>query len=225
MRPHPPRAFTLIELLVVMGVIALILGATIPAVLSLSKSDNLNAAARMVGNLMTVARTTAIETNAHVQLRIVTTDWKPTTGTDDPTAHYRKLSLWKLDADQGKFLQLSNWETLPTGIAVVSSDPASSPSASAAYRFPAADPPGTFFFNPALANTLSNQPCGAYVADLAALEFSPDGSVYYNAATVATPPSQVYLLLVDAAHLNNGAPNWAQIRATTLTGRISVVRP
>ena len=211
--------FTLIEVLAVLGIVLLLTGFTVPAVVSLGKSNNLNTAARLVSDLLTVARSQAINGNAHVQVRVVTDRWV-TAGSDDATAHYRKISLWQRGSTQTAFNQFTAWETLPAGITL---DSSTDPSTKPGYQFPAADPPGTYLLSAALANTL-NATTGPATADLACLEFAPDGTVCYN-ANVITLPSQVYLLLVDSNLLSGGAPNWAQIRAASLTGRISVVRP
>ena len=117
--------------------------------------------------------------------------------------------------------QFTSWETLPAGITL---DPSADPSTKAAYHFPSADPPGTYLLSATLSNTLTDVATGPATADLAYLEFAPDGSVCYN-ASVTTLPGQVYLLLVDANQVNAGAPNWAQVRTASLTGRVSVVRP
>ena len=212
--------FTLIEMLAVIGIVLLITGFTVPAVVSLGKSNNLNTAARLVGNLLTVARSQAINGNSHIQVRVVTDQWL-TAGSDDTTAHYRKISLWQRGSTETAFSQITAWQMLPAGITLDSSP---DPSTKAAYKFSATDPPGTYLLSTSLANTISGVVTGPTTIDLAYLEFAPDGSVYYN-ANVITLPSQVYLLLVDTSKLSSGAPNWAQIRAASLTGRISVVRP
>ena len=220
--PFGPAAggFTLIELLAVMGILVLLMGLALPAVVSLGKSDNLNTSARIVGNLLTVARSQAINANAHVQVRVVTDKWQ-TAGSDDADAHYRKLSLWQCGSTQTGFSQFTSWETLPAGITL---DPSADPGTKTAYQFPSADPPGTYLLAGTLSNTLSDVAAGPATTDLAYLEFAPDGSVCYD-ASVTTLPGQVYLLLVDASQVGAGAPNWAQVRAASLTGRISVVRP
>ena len=216
----PAGGFTLIELLAVMGILVLLMGLALPAVVSLGKSNNLNTSARMVGDLLTVARSQAINGNAHVQVRVVTDKWQAAAG-DDADAHYRKISLWQCGSTQTEFNQFTPWETLPAGITL---DPSADPSTKPAYQFSSADPPGTYLLSAALSNTLTGVAAGPATVDLAYLEFAPDGSVSYNAGAT-TLPGQVYLLLVDASQINAGAPNWAQIRAASLTGRVSVVRP
>ena len=207
-------------MLAVVGIIVILLGLVVPAVVSLGKSNNLDTSARLVSNLMTEARSEAINGNAHVQLRIATDKWLTPSG-DDSTAHYSKFSLWKRASTATDFSQYTAWETLPAGVVM---DSSVDPTTKTAYGFSPTDTPGTYLLAPTLSNSLIDVKVGQITADLAYLEFAPDGTVYYN-PNAATLPSQIYLLLVDANKLKNGAPNWAQIRAASLTGRINVVRP
>ena len=70
---RPGDAFTLLELLIVMGIIVIVLGFTIPVVTGLSKSNNLNSGARLVANLLTIARSEAINRRALIRFEVATT--------------------------------------------------------------------------------------------------------------------------------------------------------
>lgn len=223
LKPLPSPAFTLLELLTVMGVIALLLSLTMPAINSIGAAGRLGSAARLVSNMMTIARSEAINSRAPVQLRIVTDKW--TAGAENYDAHYRKMSLWKYDRDANSYRQFSRWETLPPGVLV---QPGPDPSST--YSFPSSDSPGLYFLSSAPDSSLQDIAVNGATVNAASFEFSPNGSLQ----TGGTPVSRSYLLLVEGhipegqstpVSTHAGQKNWAQIRVSPLTGRITVVRP
>ena len=109
--PHSAllSGFTLLELLVVIGLMSLLLVAVVPAVTSLSKSNNINTAGRMVANSLTIARSEAINQRTLIRFEVVT-DWP-----NNPAAAYRKFTLVQHDLTSGTDKQLTKWETLPDG--------------------------------------------------------------------------------------------------------------
>src|SRR4051812_44762658 len=109
--------FTLIELLVVVAIIAIILGFTVPAVIGLSKSNNLNTAGRIVSNVLTVARSEAINRRTLIRFEIAT-DWPA-----DPAFAYRKFTVVQHDVQTASDTQLTGWETLPAGTIFQPQDP------------------------------------------------------------------------------------------------------
>jgi Tfp pilus assembly protein FimT len=228
-------SFTLLELLVVVAIIALLLVVTIPAVTTLSKSNNLNTSGRLVSNILTTARSEAINQRRLVQVRFVT-KWINSAGSEDTTASFHKFSVWRLpqpdDSLQSNdpndpYVQISKWETLPNGISLESSsDPTN------AYSLPANSTnskyAGTYFLNPALSNRKTNVKVPNGKADVAFIEFAPTGSANFT----GTVPSRIYLLLTEAiwdgtstnyTHANH--PNWFATTVDTLAGRINVLRP
>src|SRR5689334_11337349 len=58
--PKTRACVTLLELLFVVDLSAVVLTVTVPAVVGISKNNNLNSAGRVVSNLMTIARSEAI---------------------------------------------------------------------------------------------------------------------------------------------------------------------
>ena len=223
---NAPRAFTLLELLVVMGILALLLVALIPAVTSLSKSNNLNTGGRLMANLLTGARSEAINQRRLVQIRVVT-KWINSSGTEDTSASYRKFSIWRLpqpdDTQQSSdpndpYVQISKWETLPSGITFETD--------TSTYSF--SSNPGTFFLDATLSNRKTSVKVPNGTADVAWIEFGPTGAINLSGSI----PNRIYLLITEGfwngtttviTHANH--PNWFATTVDTLIGRVNVLRP
>jgi type II secretory pathway pseudopilin PulG len=205
-------AFTLIELLVVIAIIILVLGFTIPAVTSLSKSNNLSAAGRMVSNLLTVARSEAINRRALIRFEVAT-DWP-----NDLSSAYRKVTLVQHDLTNGTDIQLTKWETLPGGVIFKLQDPlgATPPAGS-----------GKYFF--ALNQTQSPKlKVGGVDVSTNYVEFTPTGAI--NAAIQDSPVRlrlvQGFLTsLIATDATTTGTANWFETSVDALVGRISITRP
>jgi type II secretory pathway pseudopilin PulG len=201
------RSFTLIELLVVMGIIILLVAALVPAVTSLSKSNNINTAGRMVSNVLTVARSEAINRRALVRFEVATS-WP-----SDPEAAYRKFTLVQHDLNSGADTQLTKWETLPAGVIFNPQDP--TPGA------------GSYFFilnqvqTPALKS-------GTRTIPTVYIEFLPTGAL--NVAPASSPVRlrmvQGFLASATATSVTStGTSNWFETSVDSLVGRIKIVRP
>ena len=240
-----PFGFTLIELLTVVSIMAVLSVLALPAINSLGNSTRLSAAGRLVSNLVSVARSEAINQRTLVQLRVLTTNQ---TGGDDLTVHYRKLSLWKLAQTgtyAGTYVQFSSWETLPEGVMIEQNSApnttgSNSTASNPAYLVP--PNPGTYFLNSALLNTNGNGntypaiPYEAGTYNYAWIEFSPTGGTTFP----LTGGTTVYLLLTEAFLPSSAGPptytarsktkantiaNWYQVSVTSLTGMSEVMRP
>jgi len=221
MKPKSTQSsgFALIELLTVIAIIVLLVALATPAINSIGSADRLSSAARLLSNMMTIARSEAINGRSPVQLRVVTDKWQ-SSGSENYDAHYRKMSLWKYDRNQNAYVQHSKWEVLPPGV-VIEPDPSST------YSF--AKNPGTCFVT-SDDFKLPNEAMNNAVVNAAFVEFSPDGSLQTGASQI----SRGYLLLVEG-HIPDGHStpvtsgagknNWAQVGVSPLTGRINVVRP
>lgn len=205
-------AFTLLELLVVVGIIILMLAALVPAITSLSKSNSINTGGRMVANLLTVARSEAINRRALIRFEIAT-DWP-----NDLSSAYRKITLVQHDLTSGVDKQLTNWETLPTGVIFKLQDPLGStpPAGSGKYLF-------------ALNQTQSPKlKVGGVDVSTSYVEFTPTGAL--NTAIQNNP---VRLRLVEGflpsltatdVTTTRGS-NWFETSIDALVGRTKITRP
>lgn len=199
------RGFTLIELLTVVGIMALMLGLTVPAVTNLSKANQLSNASRLVSNLLSIARTEAVTKRTQTRF-VVVKDWQ-----DQPEASYRRISIWKYDTESGGWVQASKWEEIPQGVIF---DPNS-----VSYT---GESDANHLLADAGVNSFSVEVNGKNV-DLQYAEFSPTGA--------ASMPNMTGLDIWMALTMQNltasaDAPaNYAKISANTLTGRLKIDRP
>ena len=214
------------------GIIALLLAIMVPAVTNVAKSNNLNTGGRLVANLLTAARSEAINQRHLIQFRIATR-WLNSSGGEDASLSYRKFSVWRrpqpTDTLQSTdpndpYMQASAWETLPPGI-IFERD------TSGYDNLPASGTPtdpGTFFLEPTLGNTRTGVRVPNGTADVAWIEFAPTGASIVSGTT----PAKTYLLLTEGVwngtsltSTHPGHPNWLVATVDTLVGRIKVVRP
>jgi prepilin-type N-terminal cleavage/methylation domain-containing protein len=208
--PEPrerPRAFTLLEMLVVIGIIVVILAFSVPAITGLSKSGNLNTGGRIISNLLTAARSEAINRRALIRFEVATS-WP-----NDFSSAYRKITLVQHDVSTGSDTQLTRWETLPTGTIFQPQDP--SPGS------------GSYFFALNQTQTPALKIGGQDVTTLY-IEFLPTGALNVTPAN-----SPVRLRLVPGFLPSVGAPsvtmtsaaNWFDMSVDGLVGRIKISRP
>jgi prepilin-type N-terminal cleavage/methylation domain-containing protein len=209
-RPHVlrPLAFTLIELLVVIAIIVLIAGFTIPALKSLSTSNNINTAGRMVSNLLTIARSEAINRRALVRFEVATS-WPA-----DPDGAYRKLTLVQHDVTSGSDTQITKWETLPAGVIFQPTDPAAGGGA------------GSYFFvlNQTQSPSLKS---GAQTIPTTYIEFMPTGALNVTPANSPVRLRMVQGFLPSSATktVSSTGGNWFETSVDALVGRIAITRP
>ena len=111
------RAFTLIEMLVVIGIISILLVALIPAVNSLSKSSGRKAAVSNLLGAFEQARAQAIKDGqaTYVVFPIFTSGTQATLD----RYNYKSYAIFEDDpATPATPKQLTNWKTLPAGVAL-----------------------------------------------------------------------------------------------------------
>lgn len=206
-KQRKPSAFTLLELLIVMAVIILLLAFTIPAVTGLSKSNSLNSGGRIVANLLTIARSEAINRRALIRFEIAT-DWP-----GDFSSAYRKITLVQHDLTTGTDTQLTKWETLPTGVIFQPQDP--SPGS------------GAYFF---ALNQTQTPPLKTGTQDVPTsyIEFLPTGALNVTPANSPVRLRVVPGFLPSATATSvtlTGSNNWFETSVDSLVGRIKISRP
>ncbi len=107
--PEPTDVgFTLLELMVVVAILLLIAGFAVPALTTLSGGSGLSSGGRIVANLLTVARSEAINRHASVRFEVAIT-WP-----SDSTQAYRKIALVQHDFVLNTDTQITGWQTLAT---------------------------------------------------------------------------------------------------------------
>jgi prepilin-type N-terminal cleavage/methylation domain-containing protein len=200
--------FTLIELLVVMALIGVILAFTIPAIVGTSRAGNVSSAGRQLSNVLTVARSEAINRRALIRFTVAT-DWP------DKNYAYRKFTILQHDVETGTDTQLMGWETLPTGTIFQSQDPDANAN-------PA--PGGKYFFD--LNQTQNVKFAGKDIAT-AYIEFTATGGLNMNLADspVRLRIDQGVYDTKNSAIILTGPNNWYEASIDGLIGRIRLLRP
>jgi len=203
-------AFTLIELLVVMGIISILLVAVIPVVNSLSKSSGRKAA---ISNLLgTIEQAHAQAIKDGQATYVVFPTFTGGTQTTLDRYHYKSYAIFEDDpAAPTAPKQLTNWKTLPAGIALRSSGAGKLSGLTASS---ALTPPFTLTFSPESAATAVFQ----------CIKFNSSGEV-------ESPPSNVILTVfegyvsganevITSAKDGSGNPSAVEsINIARLTGR------
>jgi prepilin-type N-terminal cleavage/methylation domain-containing protein len=216
--PSRHQAFTLIELMVVIGVIAVLLVALIPAVSSFSKSGGRKAAIGSLLGTIEQARVQAIKDGqaTYVVFPVFST---ASVSTLD-RYHYRSFAIFEDDPANATATsntkQLTNWKTLPTGVALRATGTASVTSLPEA-------------------STLAPAPTLAFTPDTAAS--ATFYCIKFNASGEVEAPNNNVVLSVFEGHVNGqteqitsardaqGAPAAVDsIRIAQLTGRAQQIQ-
>lgn len=227
--------FTLVELLTVVAVIAVLLALIVPATLGFSRSNGLGSAGRLFANLLTVARSEAINRRTVVRVEIAT-DWPR-----DPGLRYRKATLTAatFHAARGRHVygQIAGWETLPDGVCfetdnVLATDPAYGPGGLTDGSLYLTDP--RYAANHGTTRTTTGSFFAGQPIPTVYVAFQPDGALFASAAGAPMPAVRVRLtegsLLAGSSDpirvaYTHGNQNWFGVRVNALTGRVECERP
>jgi len=178
--------FTLLELLIVMGIIAIALGALVPAVTSLSKAGGRRAARDSLLGAIEQARAEAIKSGqaTYIVFPMFTTGTQSTLD----RYNYRSYAIFEDNAaSPGNVKQLTNWKSFSTGVALRAAGIAGLLDPSNLADPATWVPPVTFGFTPDTSAT----------ALFRCLKFNPNGEVQ--------APAHNVLLAVFEGYVNNGS--------------------
>jgi hypothetical protein len=192
------------ELLVVTGIIAILMTLVIPALVALSASNGLSTGGRVVSNLLTIARSEAINRRTSIRFEVATT-WPA-----DPTQAYRKLTLVQYDNVALTYTQLTGWQTLPTGVAL--KDPSTNP------------PSGKYFLGVAQTQAPSLTLAGQTITTKY-LEFAPNGAPNMDPASTPVRIRVVQGFTSGTSVTQAGSSNWYEVDVDGLVGKAQVARP
>ncbi len=208
-----------------MALVVVLLALAVPAATTITKSSNLNNAGRLITNLLTVARSEAINQRTIVRVEIAT-DWPP-----DAAYRFRKATITKAVLDTAsnsyRFQQITGWETLPDGITFEINDPAGSSPSDGSKYFRASDD--------SLQNTNTSLTIGTDTVPTRFVAFTPTGGLSIPSALVI--PIRARLVegfptgpeAISYTHRGNqggaGPLNWFDLRIHPLVGRIEIGRP
>jgi prepilin-type N-terminal cleavage/methylation domain-containing protein len=203
--PEPTDVgFTLLELMVVLAIILLVAGFTIPALTGLSGGNNLSAGGRVVANLLTVARSEAINRRAPIRFQVATS-WPA-----DPTQAYRKIALVQHDPVSNTDSQITGWQTLPTGVLVKDRTPLPNS--------------GKYFIN-ASSDQSPKLSFGGQTINSRYLEFTPNGAPNIDPASTPVGVCVVEGYVAGASNFQILSTDYYEIDVDALVGKTQVKRP
>lgn len=217
--------FSLIELMAVMTVISLVAGFVVPSVKGIVGGSTVDVGANKLAGLLNLARSEAIAQHTIVRF-VVATDW-PNASEE---GKLRRVSLWAWQADSGRYLPLTKWEELPTGLVLEKGVPDYVRTATYAQN-DAATVRGSSVLEEAGTDASFTAETGLGNIPTRFIEFLPSGSARIPGSTdrqAIFVAAQGFLTgdqITHTAQSNGRTANWAQVNVDTLTGRAHVYRP
>lgn len=232
-RPRPlasfrrPAGFSLIELMVVMAIISLAAGFVTPALKGIVNGSTLDSGASRLAGLLNLARNEAIAQHTVVRFAVATA-WPDAAA----EGNLRRVSLWALDAESGRYLQIGKWEDLPVGFVLEKEIPDYVRNAGYAQNDASTIRGGSVLADEASTEAGFNAESTLGTIPTRYIEFLPNGSARIPGSTdrqaifVATNGfADSSNHITHTAQANGHASNWAQLNVDTLTGRTHIYRP
>lgn len=141
------RGFSLVELLAVLGIIGLIAAAGIPALKGISGSTGRTGGINALMSALDQTRSAAILSGVNAHLVLPDATFDPGSGLDAQNYVYRSYAIFRdASADLGETnlvsdsqtnqIQIGKWESLPAGIALVSTSVTALPQANVSLSLP-----------------------------------------------------------------------------------------
>jgi len=211
----------------VMAIISIAAGFVTPAFKGIVNGSSLDSGASRLAGLLNQARNEAIAQHTVVRFAVATA-WPDATA----EGNLRRVSLWALDPESGRYLQIGKWEELPIGFVLEKEIPDYVRSATYALNDTSSVRGSCVLTDDASVDasftaesTLGNIPT-RYI------DFLPNGSARIpgssdrQAIFVATNGfADASNRITRTSQSNGRATNWAQLNVDSLTGRTHIYRP
>ena len=211
----------------VMAIISLVAGFVTPALKGIVNGSTLDSGASRLAGLLNLARNEAIAQHTIVRFAVATAWPDATAG-----GALRRVSLWALDPESGRYLQIGKWEDLPVGIVLEKEIPDYVRTAAYAQNDASTVRGSSVLTDEISADTSFNAESSLGTIPTRCIEFLPNGSARIpgsadrQAIFVATNGfADTGNRITHTAQANGHAANWAQLNVDTLTGRTHIYRP
>lgn len=141
------QAFSLVELLAVLGIIGLMVGAGLPALKGITGSSGRTGGINALMSALDQTRSAAILSGANSYLVLPDASFTPGAGLDPLNYVYRSYAIFRdasidlgetnlITDDQTNQVQIGKWESLPQGIALVSTSVTALPQTNLSFSLP-----------------------------------------------------------------------------------------